>query len=94
MKEDNRMINQVTAEVYKERMVGKRYRHFKGGIYVVSDIAVHSETAELIVIYKSFDKPSLVWARPLNMFLSEVDKKKYPDVKQKYRFEEVIIPKK
>lgn len=32
MKEDNRMINQVTAEVYKERMVGKRYRHFKGGI--------------------------------------------------------------
>ena len=90
MKEDNRMINQVTAEVYKERMVGKRYRHFKGGIYVVSDIAVHSETAELIVIYKSFDKPSLVWARPLNMFLSEVDKKKYPEVKQEMRFEEIV----
>lgn len=89
MKADNRMINQVTAEVYKERMVGKRYRHFKGGIYVVSDIAVHSETAELIVIYKSFDKPSLVWARPLNMFLSEVDKKKYPEVEQKMRFEEM-----
>lgn len=89
MKEDNRMINQVTAEVYKERMVGKRYRHFKGGIYVVSDIAVHSETAELIVIYKSFDKPSLVWARPLNMFLSEVDKNKYPEVEQEMRFEEM-----
>lgn len=90
MKEDNRMINQVTAEVYKERMVGKRYRHFKGGIYVVSDIAVHSETAELIVIYKSFDKPSLVWARPLNMFLSEVDRNKYPEVEQEMRFEEMV----
>lgn len=90
MKEDNRMINQVTAEVYKERMVGKRYRHFKGGIYVVSDIAVHSETAELIVIYKSFDKPSLVWARPLNMFLSKVDRNKYPEVEQKIRFEEMV----
>lgn len=89
MKEDNKIINQVTAEVYKERMVGKRYRHFKGSIYVVTDIAVHSETAELIVIYKSFDKPSLVWARPLDMFLSEVDKKKYPEVEQKMRFEEM-----
>ena len=89
MKEDNKIINQVTAEVYKERMVGKRYRHFKGSIYVVTDIAGHSETAELIVIYKSFDKPSLVWARPLDMFLSEVDKKKYPEVEQKMRFEEM-----
>lgn len=89
MKTDNRMINQITAEVYKERMVGKRYRHFKGDIYVVSDIAVHSETAELIVIYKSFDKPSLVWARPLNMFLSEVDKNKYPEAEQEMRFEEM-----
>lgn len=83
------MTNQITAEVYKLRMVGKRYRHFKGGIYVVSDIAVHSETAELIVIYKSFDKPSLVWARPLNMFLSEVDRDKYPNVEQEMRFEEM-----
>lgn len=89
MKEDNRMINQVTAEVYKERMVGKRYRHFKGNIYIVTDIAVHSETAELIVVYKSFDKPSLVWVRPLNMFLSEVDKNKYPEVEQEMRFEEM-----
>ena len=88
-KSDNRMINQITAEVYKERMVGKRYRHFKGTIYVVVDIAVHSETAELIVIYKSFDNPSLVWARSLNMFLSDVDKNKYPDVKQKLRFEPI-----
>lgn len=86
----NRMTNQITAEIYKDRMVGKRYRHFKGGIYVVVDIAVHSETAECMVIYESFDNPALVWARPLTMFLSEVDKKKYPDVLQKMRFEEFV----
>ena len=85
----DRMTNQITAEAYKERMIGKRYRHFKGGIYVVSDIAVHSETAELMVIYRSFDKPSLLWTRPLNMFLSEVDKEKYPDASQDRRFEEL-----
>lgn len=85
----DRMTSQVTAEVYKERMVGKRYRHFKGGVYVVSDVAVHSETGECMVIYKSFDKPSLVWARPLTMFLSEVDRKKYPNVKQELRFEQL-----
>ena len=86
---DNRMINQVTAEIYKERMVGKRYMHFKGNVYIVTDIAVHSENAECMVIYKSFEQPSLVWARPLTMFLSKVDKEKYPDVKQEYRFEEL-----
>ena len=86
---DNRMTKQIIAETYKERMVGKRYRHFKGGIYIVSDIAVHSESAECMVIYKSFEKPSLVWARPLTMFLSKVDKEKYPNVEQEYRFEEL-----
>ena len=86
---DNRMTNQITSEVYKERMVGKRYRHFKGSIYIVTDIAVHSESAECMVIYKSFENQSLVWARPLTMFLSKVDKEKYPDVEQEYRFEEI-----
>ena len=85
----DRMTSQITAEVYKERMVGKRYRHFKGGVYVVFDVAVHSETGECMVIYKAFDKLSLVWARPLTMFLSEVDRKKYPDVKQELRFEQL-----
>lgn len=82
-----RIVNQFTARHYKDEMVGKRYRHFKGGIYLVVDIAVHSETAELMVIYKTFENPSLVWARPLNMFLSGVDHEKYPDVKQELRFE-------
>lgn len=86
---DNRMNAQKVAEHYKEQMVGETYRHLKGGIYIVTDIAVHSETEGLIVIYKTFDSPSLTWARPLSMFLSEVDKNKYPDVRQEYRFEQL-----
>ena len=86
---NDRMRNQEMAKKYKESMVGKRYRHFKGGIYIVTDIAVHSESAELMVIYKSFNNPLLVWARPFKMFVSPVDKQKYPDVKQEMRFEEV-----
>ena len=86
---NDRMRSQEMAKKCKENMVGKRYRHFKGGIYVVTDIAVHSESAELMVIYKSFDNPLLSWARPFKMFVSPVDKQKYPDVKQEMRFEEL-----
>lgn len=86
---DLRMNSQITAQQYKEKMVGKRYRHFKGGIYIVIDIAVHSESASLIVIYKSFDEPTLTWARPLSMFLSKVDRNKYPDADQEDRFEQL-----
>ena len=84
---DARIVNQRAANYYKEKMVGTRYKHFKGGIYIVTDVAVHSETAEPMVVYKTFNDLSLVWVRPLEMFLSEVDHKKYPDVTQKLRFE-------
>lgn len=86
---DARMDAQITANQYKEKMVGKKYLHFKGGVYVVDDIVVHSETAELLVVYSSYLQENLSWARPLNMFLSKVDKEKYPDVEQEMRFEEV-----
>ncbi len=65
---------------------GQIYRHFKGNIYRIVAIAEHSETGELLVIYKRDDSQDLTYARPLDMFLSEVDKKKYPDVRDKYRF--------
>ena len=74
------------------------WRHFKGFTAVVITIATHSETGEKMVIYNCKANKEIkentnhedgIYARPMEMFLSEVDHKKYPDIKQKYRFEEI-----
>lgn len=63
------------------------YKHFKGDYYLVEDIAKYSETGEDVVIYRKLYEDGALWVRPKDMFLEEVDHEKYPDVKQKYRFE-------
>ena len=85
---DKRPMRQELAQRYKD-MIGKTYRHFKGDLYEVVDIAVHSENAGVLVIYKSKKDPAIVWARPLDMFLSDVDKEKYPLIRLDQRFVEV-----
>ena len=76
--------------------IGKKYKHFKGKLYKVIDIVCDSESNndeeyKKIVIYKALYGEYLTWARPYEMFASEVDHEKYPEVKQKYRFEDVTL---
>ena len=71
----------------RELVVHGVYRHFKGNKYIVEDVAINSETDEYLVLYRALYGEGLPYARPMKMFLSVVDSEKYPDVKQKWRFE-------
>lgn len=70
-------------DVIKNRI----YKHFKGDYYLVCDIAIDSETNKKLVIYRSLYGDGFLYARDYDMFISLVDKEKYPNVKQEYRFE-------
>lgn len=63
------------------------YKHFKNNYYILEDVAIHSETGEKYAVYRQLYGNGELYIRPLDMFLSEVDRNKYPDVKQKFRFE-------
>lgn len=89
----DRHFEKLTTDEYDRPIPekGERYRHFKGKIVNIVGISRNTETLELSVVYGTDDNllTGMFWNRPLSMFMSEVDREKYPEVEQKYRFERV-----
>lgn len=87
-------------EIQRDIRAGDIVRHFKREwvsdetseyLYKVLAFAQHTETGEKLVIYQALYAPFKICARPYAMFMSEVDRQKYPDIKQQYRFEKVQV---
>lgn len=90
--------SEAEAEVERDIQVGDIVRHFKREwvsaqtseyLYKVLAFAQHTETGERLVVYQGLYAPFKICARPYEMFMSEVDRQKYPEIRQKYRFERV-----
>jgi hypothetical protein len=71
----------------RELIIKGIYKHFKGDLYLVEDVAIFNEDDTELVIYRALYEDTRLYARPKDMSLSEVNHVKYPDVKQKYCFE-------
>ena len=77
----------VVEALRLDELIGRKVRHFKGKEYLVLGTVIHTETLETMVLYKALYGTCETYVRPIKMFLSEVDREKYPDAKQVYRFE-------
>ena len=73
----------------KRILPGDIVRHFKGNEYEILHIARDSETLEEMIVYRALYGERGVWVRPKDMFFSPVDREKYPDAAQTYRFERI-----
>ena len=74
----------------RELQIGEFYRHFKGNVYQIREIAKDSETLDKIVVYQGMYPPYECWVRNYENFMAPVDTGKYPNASQKYRFERIM----
>lgn len=92
-----RLVPKLTENLKYDRTVqaGDIFRHFKGGVYQVVGIAIHTETKEKMVVYQPLmpleDGQKPLWVRPMEMFMSETDHEKYPEVEQPYRLVKMTV---
>ena len=70
-----------------EVLKGQTYRHFKGNVYKVLVIARDCDDLKKLVVYQDMSDEDKTWVRDYNEFISLVDKERYPNVTQEYRFE-------
>ena len=71
----------------REILIGRIYKHFKGDYYLVEDIVIDSETKGKMELYRALYGSGTRYVRPYDMFASQMDRVKYPNAKQEYRFE-------
>ncbi len=83
--ENERLKRLDIVQNFKREIDGEGTKY----LYQILDIAIHSETCEKLVVYRALYTPYETWVRPYDMFMSKVDRDKYPDIKQVYRFEKV-----
>ena len=89
MDNDNRFKPGDIVQHFKRELLTEEERAGNMYLYEIVSVALHSETRESMMVYRPLYDDGGMYVRPLDMFLSEVDREKYPDVKQEYRFEKV-----
>ncbi|MBQ3428402.1 MAG: DUF1653 domain-containing protein [Mogibacterium sp.] len=86
---ENRFKSGDIVQHFKRELLTEEERTGNMYLYVIIGVAMHSETCELMMVYRPLYDDGGMYVRPLEMFLSEVDHEKYPEITQKYRFEKV-----
>ena len=86
---NNRFKDGDIVQHFKREMLSDEERETNKYLYEIVGVALHSETRGLMMVYRPLYDDGGMYVRPLEMFLSEVDHEKYPNVKQKYRFEKI-----
>lgn len=89
--DERRFLPGEIVQHFKRELLSEEERETNKYLYKIVGVAMHSETREPMMIYEALYDDGGMYARPLEMFLSEVDREKYPEIRQQYRFEHCSI---